>query len=324
MEIQDRVYKTIIVDEPVIAEVIESAPMQRLKKISQDGPPHLIQPQRNVNRFEHSVGVWYLSKLFNRPIEEQLACLIHDVPHTAFSHVIDFVVEDERHEYHERFTEKIIKESEVPEILKRQGVDLDVVLEKHRYPLLENDLPDISFDRWDYFMRDGFMFGLLPQLFVDEFISGVKERDGRLYFPDMRLASSFAILFMSFSRLIWLDPTSHGAFLLFAKALKRALELGVISEDDFFTDDETVMQKLQSTNDDEIRTLLEKLSPGKEFSYASESESDYYSSNKPRFVDPLVEVEGELVRLSDKITNFKEYFSEFATNYKMIGVKQNL
>jgi len=60
MVIQDRIYGRIVVKEPVIVELIQSRPMQRLKEISQDGAIHFIQPVRNVTRFEHSIGAWYL------------------------------------------------------------------------------------------------------------------------------------------------------------------------------------------------------------------------------------------------------------------------
>jgi uncharacterized protein len=80
MIINDRIYGRLSVEEPVIAALVNSAPMQRLKKISQDGAPHFIQPVRDVNRFEHSVGTWYLSHRYRRPIAAQIGALLHDVP----------------------------------------------------------------------------------------------------------------------------------------------------------------------------------------------------------------------------------------------------
>ena len=103
---------------------MNSYPVQRLKRISQDGAAHYIQPQRDITRFEHSVGVWYLSQRYGCPIEEQIAALLHDTPHTAFSHVIDFVVQDPHHDFHDRFTRKIILKSEIPQILTEHNVDI--------------------------------------------------------------------------------------------------------------------------------------------------------------------------------------------------------
>lgn len=322
MIINDRIYGNIKIKSKVIEELILSKPLQRLKKISQDGAPHFIQPIRNVNRFEHSVGVWYLSSLFKRPIEEQIACLLHDVPHTAFSHVIDFVMEDEKHEFHEKFTEKLILESEIPKILKKYKINIKKVLDKEKFELLENNLPDISFDRWDYFMRDGFTINFLPKTTINEFLANIHLDKNRLYFDDIKFASMYAILFTSFSRLIWLDPTSHGSFFLISEALKIALNNKLITEDDFFTDDELLMKKLKKTKNIKINKLLDRLKKGKEFVYESQDKAEFFGPNKPRSVDPLVKIKNKLVRLSTQVPSLGYYFEEFKENYKKIGVKQ--
>ncbi len=322
MKIKDRIYGDIEIKTPVLVELIGSKPFQRLKRISQDGVTHFIQPGRDVTRYEHSIGVWYLSNKYKRPIEEQIAALLHDIPHTAFSHVIDFVVKDENHEFHERFTRKIILDSEIPSILTKNGIGTNKVLQKENYDLLENDLPDISVDRWDYFMRDGYTIGFLPKTLIHEFLNGIYLENNKFYFEDIRLASVFSILFVNFSRLIWLDPTSHGAFSLLAKALRIAMENNNITEEDFFTDDETLLEKLKSANNSDINKLLSRLEPGNEFVYAEEHEAEFYGPDKPRYVNPLVKTEKGLQRISELVPSLGYFFKEFTKNYKYLGVKQ--
>lgn len=322
MIITDRVYGKIEVKNKIIEDLILSKPLQRLKKISQDGASHFIQPLRKVNRFEHSIGVWYLSYIFERPIEEQIACLLHDVPHTAFSHVIDFVFPNERHDFHEKFTEKIIMNSEIPSILGKHNIELIKVLDTNRFQLLENDLPDISFDRWDYFMRDGLMMNFLPKVLINEFVNNIFLKNNKLYFKDIKLASTYAILFASFSRLIWLDPTSHGSYFLLSSVLKMAISKNIISEDDFFTDDIYLISKIEKSNDKDIKKLLDKLKPNHEFIYSNEDDSDFIGPNKPRSVDPWVDDGSKLVKLSSKVYSLGYYFEEFKERYKNIGVKQ--
>ncbi len=321
MVIQDRIYGRITIKDPVIAELILSRPMQRLKEISQDGASHFIQPVRNVTRFEHSIGAWYLSNKFTRPIEEQIASLLHDVPHTAFSHVIDIVMADLNSAYHDKFTKKIILASEIPDILAKHHVDIGKVLNKEDYHLLENDLPDISVDRWDYFMRDSHMFGVMPKQTIQLFLRSVKEKNERFYFEDTHVASLFAIMYMNCGRLIWLDPSSHGSYFILASALKYALQQGILTNEDFFRTDSYVLNTLQGAGDSTIDGWLNRLQPGKEFSYAPKAEAEFYGANKARVIDPWVEREGELRHLSEYVSGMKAYFEEYKARYAFIGVK---
>lgn len=322
MKIIDRIYGEIAITEPVIAEIIESKQFQRLKDISQDGACHYIQANRNGNRYEHCIGTWYLSRKYKRPLEEQIASLLHDLPHTAFSHVIDLVMDDKDHEYHDHFTTQIILQSTIPAILKKYNVSLEKVLHKEHYYLLENKLPDISVDRLDYFMRDGYQMNLIPAETITLFLTKLKEKNQRFYFEDPHVAGQFAVLFMNCSRLIWLDPTSHGSFFLMANALKIALKKEYITQDDFFLTDHVVMQKLRDANDAQINACLDRLAPGNEFVYASKEDAEFYGLNKPRFVDPWVKQGDTLVHVSQLIPGLTDYFQEFMTRYKNIGVKQ--
>lgn len=322
MTLLDNVYGKLTIDDPIIIDLITSKPMQRLKHISQDGAVHYLTPSITTTRFEHSVGTWYLAKRFNRPIEEQIASLLHDTPHTAFSHVIDFVMEDRKHEYHDGFLKKIILQSDIPDILEKHHIDLNKVLNKTAFPLLDNDLPDISFDRLDYFLRDGAAIKLFPQETITLFLDRIKEKNERFYFEDIATASSFAILFMNCSRLYWLSPNSHGTFFLIATSLKIALKKGYITKEDFFSTDRRIMDILMQTHDPEITPFLKRLTPGKYFSYAPKEQAEFFGPNKPRFVDPWIKQKGRFTLLSDIKPELKEYFADFVKNYTFLGVRQ--
>ena len=322
MKVNDSIYGELEIKDQVIIDLINLPVFQRLKKISQDGAPHYIQPVRTVTIYEHSIGVCYLSWLYKRPIEEQIACLLHDLSHTAFSHVIDFVMKNEKHEFADNKLDEMIRISDIPKIIKGYGLDLEKILDKEKFPLLENSLPDVSVDRLDYFLRDGYTIGFLPKQTIDLFLSELFEDNEKLYFRDARVASMFAILFANFSRLIWLDPTSHGSFFLLAEAIKLALSDKWIDEKDLFTDDEILWKKLNSSPNAEIKKMLGRLAPGKEFIYEEEGKADFFGTNKPRFVDPLVKKNGRLIRISEIVPSLKYFFEEFSAKYKKMGVKQ--
>jgi HD superfamily phosphohydrolase len=320
MKIKDRAYGDIIVDEPVIIELINSPIMQRLKGINQGGAPVFLDPKRDVNRFEHSVGVWYLLKRYGAKLEEQIAGLLHDTPHTAFSHVIDFVYPNADHTFHEKFTEKVILTSSVPEILRKYGIEVNQILNKENFALLDAELPDLSADRIDYFLRDTRVHQLFPDRMVGEFMEGIFVRGQKFYFKDKSLASLYAILFLNAGRLLWLDPDSHGSFFLLAEALRRAIEMGEITEEDFFKTDKEVFEILTRVDDPIVKKYVSRLVPGTRFKYTEESKAEFVGPNKPRVVDPWVETGAELYRLSELEPRFREMFEHFKKTYKVLGV----
>jgi uncharacterized protein len=321
MEINDRIYGKITIENPLIIDLIHSKPFQRLKGISQDGAVHFIQPKRNITRYEHCIGTWYLSYTFKRPIEEQVASLLHDIPHTAFSHVIDYVMKNEDQEYHDTFLTEVVLSSEIPSLCKKHNLQIEGVLKAEKFPLLSNKLPDISFDRWDYFMRDSFTFQILPKEMIALFLKNMREKDERFYFDDVSIASLFANLFFTSNRLIWMDPTSHGSYFLLSEAISIGLKENIITHKDFFLTDDVVMEKLQKSSNLQIKKLLDRLKPGVEFSFTSKEDAEFYGPLKPRFVNPRVMVDGEFKQVFDLIPGMQEYFEEFAKQHRYIGVR---
>src|SRR5919204_858535 len=177
---RDALWGEIDVTEPVVAELVRSAPVQRLRGIHQAGAGHYLFPkQRRCTRFEHSLGVMGLLALLGAPLEEQVAGLLHDVPHTAFSHTVDVLFPNEEHNYHERFHAAVVMASPIPAILENYRVPLRAALEPGRYPQLEQPLPDLCADRIDYALRDALALGkigraslLAPHEFVSHLVPG--------------------------------------------------------------------------------------------------------------------------------------------------------
>ena len=102
-QIKDPLYGYIVVEDNYI-DLVDSAEFQRLRNIRQTGYEALY-PSALHNRFVHSLGVFHLGKkairsfrsnisnnikaLSNWEVWEEtfiLACLLHDVGHSPFSH----------------------------------------------------------------------------------------------------------------------------------------------------------------------------------------------------------------------------------------------
>ena len=129
MLIENRVYGSIEINDPVLVELIKSKPLQRLKGIQNAGVMYKVIPWKNFNRYEHSIGVMLLLRRVGASLEEQINGLLHDVPHTAFSHAVDFVFKNEEQIYHEKFHEKLIMDSEIPKILQKYSFETKKILD---------------------------------------------------------------------------------------------------------------------------------------------------------------------------------------------------
>ena len=132
--IHDSIYGRQLIQEPVLLELIKSKPIQRLKKISQFGIPDEYYHVKNFYRYEHSVGVMILISRLGGSTEEQVAGLLHDVSHTAFSHVIDWVVGEAGDEtYQDTRHEDIISSEEISGILKRYKYEPRRIADYHNF-----------------------------------------------------------------------------------------------------------------------------------------------------------------------------------------------
>ena len=322
MILDDRTYGKIRIADPLVNELINSSPVQRLKKINQSGGPVFLEPSRDITRYEHSIGVWHLLRHFKASPKEQIAGLLHDTPHTAFSHVIDIVIPTQNHTFHEQFTERIILNSEIPDILTRHKINVEEILNKEKFHLLEADLPDLSADRIDYFLRDTRPDQIFPDRLVKEFLNGLFIKDSVFYFKDRSLASLYAILFLNAGRLLWLYPNFHGSFYLLAAALKKAIELKRITIDDFFKTDSEVFAKLKGVDDNDVQNYVKRLNPSTRFVYVEKDLAEFSGPNKPRVVDPLVMTKGRLVRVSEITPRLKELFDHYKKTYGILSVSE--
>src|SRR5512139_863920 len=142
MYYSDSIYGEVDIEEPVLLDLMSTQALQRLRGVLQHGITALIGITQPVTRFDHSLGVMLLVQRMGGSLEEQIAALLHDVSHTAFSHVIDYVVDDHNSQsYHEEWKEAHLLASDVPEVLARHDYDWRDFLHEEDYALLEQPSP---------------------------------------------------------------------------------------------------------------------------------------------------------------------------------------
>jgi len=93
-------------DNPELVRLLRSAAVQRLGSIGQNGASNYMDTPLSTSppttsRLDHSVGVFLLTRFAGGTVQEQICALLHDLPHTAFSHTFDHLFEDPTISYHE-------------------------------------------------------------------------------------------------------------------------------------------------------------------------------------------------------------------------------
>src|SRR5712691_11186943 len=106
--IHDQVLGTHRISESVLIDLLQSSAITRLQGIHQSGGTYLVRAGRGTSRYDHVVGVMILIRQLGGSLEEQVAGLIHDVSHTAFSHVVDQVFQRRAEDYHEQHFHRLV------------------------------------------------------------------------------------------------------------------------------------------------------------------------------------------------------------------------
>lgn len=298
MIIYDEIYGEFEVDE-VLEELILSEPVQRLKGIHQGGASYLVNEKWNETRFDHSIGVMLLIRKLGGSIEEQIAGLLHDVSHTAFSHVIDFVFENKEEDYHERIYSYVVKNSKIPIILAKYNYNYeDILLDETKWTLLEQPAPELCADRVDYTLRDMYKYGNISLEEINRFLQNLIVFEGKMYLQNIEIAEWFVKTYYKEVIDFFMDPLNIYGYDMLAKTLKLSLEKNILNLNDLLRKDEELINKIKSSEDKEILSLLSKLNPNIQVKEDREN-FDLHRKNKVRIIDPSILKDGELIPASE-------------------------
>lgn len=259
MQFRDRVHGEVEIPDPEILALVSCPTMQRLGRIKQAGPSALALAGKDVTRLEHSLGVFLLLRRLGADRKEQVAGLLHDISHTAFSHVVDFVFASEEHDFHEHLKPASLDRPDVVTALATTGFVPADFHDDSAYALLERPLPWLCADRVDYFLRDGLAFGVLTSEMATRIVEDLAVVDRTIVFTDVEVARAAAERFAIMNRESWASPSDGFVYNEFAAALRAALAQGVLTRDDLLDDDASVMKKLDACSHPAIRAPLDRV-----------------------------------------------------------------
>jgi uncharacterized protein len=223
--------------------VIDTEPVQRLKRIRQLAGSEFVYPAANHTRFEHVIGSMHLAGTLAKALpiglprsqQEQLrlAALLHDIGHGPFSHVFEPLLAKYLGKSHEDFVPWLVKETEIAERLEAAGLDASTLgqlaigkLGSGRRPYLDQIISSsVDVDKMDYVVRDSFHTGAGYGSFdVHRLLYAMDVVDNGLSVDGSALATLESFLLARFEsfRTIYFHKASRAVQIM----LVRALEAG--------------------------------------------------------------------------------------------------
>ena len=272
----------------VIEQLIKTSIFQRLKKVHQAGAISFFQPKINHTRFDHSIGVMLLIKKLGGNMEEQIAGLLHDISHTAFSHLIDYVLDIEEEDYHEKRFEEVLRNEELGKVLQENGFEWSQFVDLAQYQILEYPLPNLSADRIDYTLRDLYQIGVLAKEEIDWFLNGLQIFDNRIVLKSVEYGQWYQEKYHFLVEEYFEGKDNKEANLLMKRVVKKCLEEGIIEESDFYFDDFYLIEKMEAKIN--LSKLIKELK--------EEGSSFGAVKTKKRSVNPEILVNNQVVKLS--------------------------
>jgi hypothetical protein len=225
--IRDPIYGYIRIDELALS-LIDTPPLQRLRRIRQLGFAYLVYPGANHTRFEHSLGCYHLASHFELPEDERneikVAALLHDVSHGPYSHATEEIIS--------AYTGRKHYEMEsLKGILGSLSLDEKRIIShiKGRTQLGKILNSEIDVDRMDYLVRDAYYTGVTYGLVdVTRLIHSLEFRNGRLLIMEGGLHAAESLLL---SRLlmyptVYYHHVSRIAECMFKAGVEELLEEG--------------------------------------------------------------------------------------------------
>ncbi len=200
--------------DSIVARLLDTAEVQRLRRIRALGLASFAYPGAEHSRFAHAIGSAHVMQRYLRRVQALArelpesdridegtamvalaAALLHDVGHGPYSHTFETVLRDSPP--HEEWTSRILldPETEVHQVLREVDPRMPLLVERLVHG--ESPIPHLAravsgtfdVDRCDYLKRDSYMTGVTYGLLdLDWLLQSL-----RLYVPEGAAASGLAV-----------------------------------------------------------------------------------------------------------------------------------
>ena len=233
------IYGSTTLTSPLEIEILKSPTMERLKKIHQYGVTYYAGLPYFFSRYDHSVGVFLLLKKFGLSQNEQIAGMLHDASHTAFSHVAETVFNHTNHHHSYQYTihKAYLETQGIQEILQKYNLTVSDVIHKETnsaisgngiFKALEQDLPDLCADRIDYILEGSVYEQMLTREDVQDILEALEFKNETWFFTNPIMAKKFAESALYLTEHVFSGIINAVTYNWAAIAIRRGFELKII------------------------------------------------------------------------------------------------
>jgi uncharacterized protein len=274
-EIRDPIHGYIkITDEE--RELIDSAYVQRLRRIHQLAGAYLVYPGGVHSRFEHVIGTMHVAGLVGQSVadkaglsdsdiqELRIAGLLHDIGHGPFSHLFEEVLAEKTDLTHEDLSQRIVSESIVGDILRRNGhqpskISKLCVGKARARPFMNQVIAGgLSADMMDYLLRDTYFTGVeYGKVDIQRVIDSLGvSADGHLMLERAALYAFEALLIARYEmfKAVYFHRTVRAAELMLAHSM-------TLADGELHLTDLSAIEKILRLTDEVVLQQLMDLDP---------------------------------------------------------------
>lgn len=263
--IRDSVHGNLQLEEFEV-RLTDTPEIQRLRRIKQLGFTYLVYPGANHSRFEHSIGTMYLASRLasNLQLDDDTQTLVrccailHDAGHGPFSHVSEGVLDSS----HEELTSKLIKESQLGDILSEKfSINEILKIINGEGPLGQMISGELDVDRMDYLLRDSYYTGVAYGVIdVERLIYNMKLDNGLLLrSKGVQAAESMLLARYFMYPSVYQHHTTRIVNSMFRRCLKKLLDQGIINANEIYRYDDTDIIAAARSQTGYIKDIMERL-----------------------------------------------------------------
>lgn len=288
--------ESIIIDD-VVTDIINCAEFKRLIGIKQAGITGIFT-ERSYNRYEHSLGVYFLLKFLGASLEQCVGGLLHDIYHTNFSHTTDELFCGASQEsFHERnkyiFFNKCC--GNIIQILSQKFPERDYSYFLDGPNMLITKNKSFGADMIDYILRDGFYEGVFAHEWIDTLVNNLSIIDGRIVLNDRSMSRYFVEKSIYINEHYYMSPFSRGQYVIFTRILRHAIKHNIVSTEQLiygYKTDYEIYNQIKNSEDETIASLITMLETITDYSFTCVDDKEWKKIaaeivRKPRFLNPI-------------------------------------